>query len=168
MAACPRLLTSRGYHHSYMPLLPFGHSRFIPTRLRTQLRQTYITAPRDLSVAHCSRFLNRSVLTGEISIALVPGMAAREVAVSALGTVYALQGDEDQGGGKALATVLQSAWPLSTALAFLAWFIYAPQCLATLATARRENQQLGAGPHSYDGIPVRLGLFNSNDCQFGR
>ncbi len=78
----------------------------------------------------------------EISIALVPGMAAREVAVSALGTVYALQGDEDQ-VAESLATVLQSAWPLSTALAFLAWFIYAPQCLATLATARRETNSWG-------------------------
>ena len=74
----------------------------------------------------------------EISIALVPGMAAREVAISALGTVYALQGDEDQ-VAEGLATVLQTAWPLSTALAFLAWFIYAPQCLAMLATARRET-----------------------------
>lgn len=78
----------------------------------------------------------------EISIALVPGMAAREVAVSALGTVYALQGDEDQ-VAESLATVLQTAWPLSTALAFLAWFIYAPQCLATLATARRETNSWG-------------------------
>ncbi len=78
----------------------------------------------------------------EISIALVPGMAAREVAVSALGTVYSLQGDEDQ-VAESLATVLQSAWPLPTALAFLAWFIYAPQCLATLATARRETNSWG-------------------------
>ncbi|MCC3861600.1 ferrous iron transport protein B [Pseudemcibacter aquimaris] len=78
----------------------------------------------------------------EISIALVPGMAAREVAVSALGTVYALQGDEEQ-VAESLATVLQSAWPLSTALAFLVWFIYAPQCLATLATARRETNSWG-------------------------
>ena len=78
----------------------------------------------------------------EISIALVPGMAAREVAVSALGTVYALQGDEDQ-VAESLATVLQSAWPLSTALAFLAWFVYAPQCLATLATTRRETNSWG-------------------------
>lgn len=78
----------------------------------------------------------------EISIALVPGMAAREVAVSALGTVYALQGDEDQ-VAESLATVLQSAWPLSTALAFLAWFVYAPQCFATLATARRETNSWG-------------------------
>ncbi|MCP5382347.1 MAG: ferrous iron transport protein B [Kordiimonadaceae bacterium] len=74
----------------------------------------------------------------EISIALVPGMAAREVAVSALGTVYALQGDEDQ-VAQSLSTVLQNSWPLPTALAFLAWYIYAPQCLATLATARRET-----------------------------
>lgn len=78
----------------------------------------------------------------EISIALVPGMAAREVAVSALGTVYALQGNEDQ-VAQSLATVLQSAWPLSTALAFLAWFVYAPQCLATLATTRRETNSWG-------------------------
>lgn len=78
----------------------------------------------------------------EISIALVPGMAAREVAVSALGTVYALQGDDDQ-VAQSLATVLQTAWPLSTALAFLAWFVYAPQCLATLATARRETNSWG-------------------------
>jgi len=73
----------------------------------------------------------------EISIALVPGMAAREVAVGALGTVYAVQGGEDNVQG--LAATLQSAWPLPTALAFLAWYVFAPQCLATLATARRET-----------------------------
>lgn len=78
----------------------------------------------------------------EISIALVPGMAAREVAVSALGTVYALQGDEDQ-VAESLSSVLQNQWPLSTALAFLAWYIYAPQCFATLATARRETNSWG-------------------------
>ena len=78
----------------------------------------------------------------EISIALVPGMAAREVVVSALGTVYALQGDENQ-ISESLSTVLQTAWPLSTALAFLAWFVYAPQCLAMLATARRETNSWG-------------------------
>ena len=71
----------------------------------------------------------------EIAIALVPGMAAREVAVGALGTVYAVQGADEVG----LASVLQSAWPLPTALAFLAWYVYAPQCLASLAVARRET-----------------------------
>ena len=74
----------------------------------------------------------------EISLALVPGMAAREVAVSALGTVYSLQGDE---GAVALSLVerLRHAWSLPTALAFLAWFVFAPQCLSTLAVARRET-----------------------------
>jgi ferrous iron transport protein B len=71
----------------------------------------------------------------EIAIALVPGMAAREVAVAALGTVYAIQGENQAG----LAAVLQSAWSLPTALAFLAWYVYAPQCLASLAVARRET-----------------------------
>jgi ferrous iron transport protein B len=70
----------------------------------------------------------------EIAIALVPGMAAREVAVGALGTVYALQGNDEAG----LASLLQTAWSLPTALAFLAWYVYAPQCLASLAVARRE------------------------------
>ncbi len=71
----------------------------------------------------------------EIAIALVPGMAAREVAVGALGTVYALQG----AGEGSLAAVLQQAWSLPTALAFLAWYLYAPQCFASLAVARRET-----------------------------
>ncbi|MGD2133683.1 MAG: ferrous iron transport protein B [Maricaulaceae bacterium] len=74
----------------------------------------------------------------EIAIALVPGMAAREVAVGALGTVYAIQGDEEQ-VREGLAATLQGAWPLPTALAFLAWYVFAPQCFATLATARRET-----------------------------
>ncbi len=71
----------------------------------------------------------------EIAIALVPGMAAREVAVGALGTVYALQGADEQG----LAAALQASWSLPTALAFLAWYVYAPQCLASLAVAKRET-----------------------------
>jgi ferrous iron transport protein B len=71
----------------------------------------------------------------EIAIALVPGLAAREVAVGALGTVYALQGAGEQGLGAAL----QSSWSLPTALAFLAWYVYAPQCIASLAVAKRET-----------------------------
>jgi ferrous iron transport protein B len=74
----------------------------------------------------------------EIAIALVPGMAAREVAVGALGTVYAVQG-----GDASLGTTLQTAWSLPTALAFLAWYVYAPQCLATLAVAKRETNSWG-------------------------
>ena len=78
----------------------------------------------------------------EISVALVPGMAAREVAVGALGTVYALSGSEDA-VASSLATTLQSAWSLPTALAFLAWYIFAPQCLSTLAVAKRETNSWG-------------------------
>src|SRR5262249_26349678 len=67
----------------------------------------------------------------EISIALVPGLAAREVVNAALGTVYAVQttGDDTH----ALGTVMRHAWSLPTALAFLAWYVYAPQCIATIA-----------------------------------
>jgi ferrous iron transport protein B len=74
----------------------------------------------------------------EIVIALVPGMAAREVAVSALGTVYALDGVDDE-HAQGLVDRLRGAWPLPTALAFLAWFVFAPQCLSTLAVTRRET-----------------------------
>ena len=73
----------------------------------------------------------------EIAIALVPGMAAREVAVSALGTVYALQATPDDPAG--LVERLRASWTLPTALAFLAWFVFAPQCLSTLAVVRRET-----------------------------
>jgi ferrous iron transport protein B len=74
----------------------------------------------------------------EIAIALVPGMAAREVAVGALGTVYALQGDANAVAGS-LVDVLRAAWSLPTALAFLAWYVFAPQCISTLAVTRRET-----------------------------
>ncbi len=74
----------------------------------------------------------------EITLALVPGMAAREVAVSALGTVYSLQGVDDENSGSLVET-LRGRWSLPTALAFLAWFVFAPQCLSTLAVTRRET-----------------------------
>jgi ferrous iron transport protein B len=70
-------------------------------------------------------------------IALVPGLAAREVAVGGLATIYAVQGGEENVEG--LTQLLQSDWTLPMALAFLAWYVYAPQCLATLATVRRET-----------------------------
>lgn len=73
----------------------------------------------------------------EVVIALIPGMAAREVAVSVLGTVYAVQNAEEH--VESLAQVLNTAWSLPTALAFLAWYIFAPQCIATLSTVRRET-----------------------------
>ncbi len=74
----------------------------------------------------------------QISIALVPGLAAREVAVGALGTVYALSATGDDTAG-ALTPLIAGSWSLATALSLLVWFIFAPQCLATLATVRRET-----------------------------
>ena len=74
----------------------------------------------------------------EICIALVPGMAAREVAVSSLGTVYALSGQEDLVAAQ-LGGLIARQWTLATGLSLLVWFIFAPQCLSTLATVRRET-----------------------------
>ena len=74
----------------------------------------------------------------QISIALVPGLAAREVAVSALGTVYALSATGDD-TAQALAPLIAHGWSLATALSLLAWFVFAPQCLATLAAVKRET-----------------------------
>ncbi|MDB6090352.1 MAG: ferrous iron transport protein [Gammaproteobacteria bacterium] len=73
----------------------------------------------------------------QISIALVPGLAAREVAVSALGTVYAMSDSRDVAG--ALAPVIAHSWSLATALSLLAWYVFAPQCLSTLAVVKRET-----------------------------
>lgn len=75
----------------------------------------------------------------QISISLVPAMAAREVAVSALGTVYSLSADSEEETQKALGDLISSSWSLATALAMLAWFVFAPHCLATLAAVRRET-----------------------------
>jgi ferrous iron transport protein B len=73
----------------------------------------------------------------QISVALIPGMAAREVAVAALGTVYSISGGAD--AAQQIGHVLAGQWSLATALAFLAWYIFAPQCASTLAMIRRET-----------------------------
>ena len=74
----------------------------------------------------------------QISIALVPGLAAREVAVSSLATVYALSSSADN-AAQALSPLLAANWSLPTALSLLAWYVFAPQCLSTLATIKRET-----------------------------
>jgi len=74
----------------------------------------------------------------QISIALVPGLAAREVIVGALGTVYALSATGSD-TAQALAPLIAQGWSLATALSLLAWFVFAPQCLATLAAVKRET-----------------------------
>jgi len=73
----------------------------------------------------------------QISIALVPGLAAREVAVSALGTVYAMSGTSDV--ALALSPIISHTWSLATGLSLLAWYVFAPQCLSTLAVVKRET-----------------------------
>jgi ferrous iron transport protein B len=74
----------------------------------------------------------------DISLALLPAMAAREVAVAAIGTVYSLDAEDEQ-GLQTLEQRLAGRWSLATALAFLAWFVFAPQCISTIAVTRRET-----------------------------
>ena len=74
----------------------------------------------------------------QISVALVPGMAAREVAISVLGTVYALSATEED-AAEALTPIIAQGWSQATAFSLLAWFVFAPQCLATLAAVKRET-----------------------------
>jgi len=75
----------------------------------------------------------------QICIALIPGLAAREVAVSSLATVYALSAANDEAAAQALSPIITDTWSLATALSLLVWFIYAPQCISTLATIKRET-----------------------------
>jgi ferrous iron transport protein B len=75
----------------------------------------------------------------EMSLSVIPAMAAREVAVSSLQTVYAIDAEDEEAGASALGQELSSRWSLASALAFLAWFVFAPQCLSTIAVIRRET-----------------------------
>ena len=75
----------------------------------------------------------------QISIALVPGLAAREVAVGALGTVYAMSSGENADIAGSLTPVIAASWSMATGLSLLAWYVFAPQCLATLAVVKRET-----------------------------
>ena len=73
----------------------------------------------------------------QMTVALIPGFAAREVAVAALGTVYAI-GNADASPG-ALATTLSHHWSIATGLSFLAWYVFAPQCASTIGVVKRET-----------------------------
>ena len=75
----------------------------------------------------------------DIALALIPSMAAREVSVSALATTYAVAGGDEAKTDQALSAQLKKSWSLPTALAFLAWFVFAPQCMSTIAVTRRET-----------------------------
>ena len=75
----------------------------------------------------------------DISMALLPAMAAREVAVSSIATVYSIDSPDETAGATKLSDRLRHRWSLATALAFLAWFVFAPQCISTIAVTRRET-----------------------------
>ena len=82
----------------------------------------------------------------DITLALIPAIAAREIAVAALGTVYAVDAPQakagEPGADRAIGKALQKRWSLPTALAFLMWFVFAPQCISTIAVTRRETNSL--------------------------
>jgi len=75
----------------------------------------------------------------DMALALIPAMAAREVAVAAIGTVYAVDNPDDASGEESIREQLQKHWSLPSALAFLMWFVFAPQCISTIAVTRRET-----------------------------
>lgn len=75
-----------------------------------------------------------------IAVSLIPGFAAREVMVSSLSTVYAIQGDSEDSKNENLGSYLSGHWSLATALALLAWYVFAPQCLATFSVLGRESR----------------------------
>ncbi|MBF6023462.1 ferrous iron transport protein B [Lysobacter niastensis] len=86
----------------------------------------------------------------QICIALIPGLAAREVAVSSLATVYALSAVSDEAAAQALSPIISHGWSLATALSLLVWYIYAPMCISTLATIKRET-------HSWKQVAISAG-----------
>ena len=77
--------------------------------------------------------------TWQICIALIPGLAAREVAVASLATVYAVAAVDEEAAAEALGSLISNDWSLATALSLLVWYIYAPMCLSTLVTIKRET-----------------------------
>jgi ferrous iron transport protein B len=81
--------------------------------------------------------------TWQICIALVPGLAAREVFVGALATVYALSAT-DEAAADQLTGLIAADWSLATALSLLAWYVFAPQCISTIAVIKRETNSWAA------------------------
>jgi ferrous iron transport protein B len=103
----------------------------------TQSQVEYSIAGR---IADCIEPIIRPIgFNHDIALALIPAMAAREVAVSALGTAYAIDAEDEEQAAMSLGPQLAAKWSLATALAFLAWFIFAPQCISTIAVTRRET-----------------------------
>ena len=102
----------------------------------------------------------------DIALALIPAMAAREVAVSSLATTYAVDARTRSRRRWSWATSSKARWSLPTALAFLAWFVFAPQCLSTIAVARRETNGW-KWPAFMLALPVRAGLHLRRESPIG-
>lgn len=113
---------------------------------------TYPKVPADSAVSQVDYSIAGRIASGlevvvkpigfnhDIALALIPAMAAREVAVAALATANAVDaGDDEEAAATALGETLAGKWSLATALAFLAWFVFAPQCISTIAVTRRET-----------------------------
>ncbi len=113
---------------------------------------TYPKVPADSAVSQVDYSIAGRIASGlevvvkpigfnhDIALALIPTMAAREVAVAALATANAVNaGDDEDAAAAALGETLAGKWSLATALAFLAWFVFAPQCISTIAVTRRET-----------------------------
>ena len=115
---------------------------------------TYPTPPADWAgtaidysfagrIGHAMEWLFAPIgFNWQICVALIPGLAAREVAVSALGTVYAISAAADDASAQLL-PIISSQWSLATGLSLIAWYVFAPQCLATLAVMHRETNSWG-------------------------
>jgi ferrous iron transport protein B len=113
-------------------LLSFPKAGPGESQVRSQLRRPHRRAG-------CEVVVEPIGFNHEIALALIPAMAAREVAVAALATTYAVDAEDEDAAAEALGPQLAADWTLPTALAFLAWFVFAPQCLSTIAVARRET-----------------------------
>ena len=130
-------LQARRHHHLLddgADLVPGVASRGRP-RAPTDRRSTTASPPS--SARRCEPLIAPIGFNWQINVALIPGMAAREVAVGALGTVYAIEGGKE--AAEQIGQVLAGKWSLATALSLLAWYVFAPQCASTLAVIRRET-----------------------------
>ncbi len=106
---------------------------------RTGRQGTSIERSLAGELGHALQFVFAPIgFNADISIALVPGMAAREVVVSSLGMVYEMKGDDDQVGA-AVEKRIATEWPLATKLSLLLWLVFAPQCLSTFVAVKRET-----------------------------
>ena len=74
----------------------------------------------------------------QISIALVPGLAARRSRSARSAPSIRLPRPATTSPAP-LTPLIKASWSLPTALSLLAWYVFAPQCLSTLATVKRET-----------------------------